>query len=142
MIRIKRVYDPAEHADGPRFLVDRLWPRGVKKDRLVLQRWARELAPSDALRRLYHAQKIGWEEFRRRYRLELEADPKAWLPIAELALRGTVTLLTATREPTQNHTTVLREFLAEWVPESPATETYAGRRIHASTDWSSAGCRL
>ena len=127
MIQIKRVYDPVEASDGFRYLVDRLWPRGVKKENLPLQGWAKDLAPSDTLRRLYHSERIGWEEFRQRYLFELDADAKAWSPIVDLALLKTVTLLTATRDTSQNHALVLRDFLLQRVSELTAPELKRSR---------------
>ena len=123
MIQIKRVYDPVEASDGFRYLVDRLWPRGVKKEDLPLKGWAKNLAPSDTLRRLYHSERIGWEEFRERYIFELDADPEAWSPMAGLALRKKVTLLTATRDTKQNHALVLRDYLLQRISELPATHS-------------------
>jgi uncharacterized protein YeaO (DUF488 family) len=110
-IGIKRVYAAPEAGDGMRILIDRLWPRGVTKDALALDRWARELAPSNALRRWYGHDPARFAEFRRRYLAELEAVGDA---LAELraAVRGrAATLLTATRELDLSHATVLREAL-------------------------------
>jgi uncharacterized protein YeaO (DUF488 family) len=111
LIGIKRVYDPLEASDGMRILIDRLWPRGVAKDKLALDLWTKELAPSNELRRWYGHNPERFAEFRRRYLAELEA---AHAQLAELcaAVRGrTATLLTATRELDLSHATVLRELL-------------------------------
>lgn len=111
MIHVKRVYDPVATTDGDRFLVDRLWPRGIRRDAICLAGWAKELAPSDRLRRRYHAGGISWAEFQQDYIDELEAEPSLWAPYVQRARHATVTLLVAARDPLQNHGLVLREFL-------------------------------
>jgi uncharacterized protein YeaO (DUF488 family) len=111
LIGIKRVYDPAAATDGIRILIDRLWPRGIAKDKLALDRWAKELAPSNELRLWYGHDPARFAEFRRRYLAELEA-VSAELAELRAAVRGrTATLLTATRELDLSHATVLRETL-------------------------------
>jgi uncharacterized protein YeaO (DUF488 family) len=110
-VGIKRVYEAPQRSDGMRILIDRLWPRGVAKDKLALDLWTKELAPSNELRRWYGHDPERFAEFRRRYLAELEA---AHAQLAELcaAVRGrTATLLTATRELDLSHATVLRELL-------------------------------
>lgn len=84
-IEIKRVYESPVPEDGRRVLVERLWPRGVRKDALKLDMWARELGASDVLRRWYSHDPERWPEFRRRYRAELLGHPEHWRPLAELA---------------------------------------------------------
>ncbi|SNB53066.1 DUF488 domain-containing protein [Thermoflexus hugenholtzii] len=111
MIKVKRVYDPAEPDDGRRFLMDRLWPRGVKKEALRMDGWLREVAPSDRLRRWFGHDPKKWEEFRRRYFAELEAHPEAWQPLREAARAGNVTLLFSARDTSYNNAVALREFL-------------------------------
>lgn len=108
-VRIARVYDPS--GDGTRLLVDRLWPRGVARDSLHLSAWPREAAPSDALRRWFHADRSRWPEFAERYRAELEADPQATAACLDWCRRGPVTLLTAARDPDRSHVPVLRDHL-------------------------------
>lgn len=111
LIRIKRVYDPPARNDGTRILIDRLWPRGLAKTELKLDGWAKELAPSHALRRWYGHQPEHFVEFRRRYLAKLEREHER-LDELRAAVRGrTVTLLTATRELDRSHATVLREVL-------------------------------
>src|SRR4051812_41679456 len=80
MIRTKRVYDRTESGDGRRFLVERLWPRGMKKESLVADAWLKEVAPSSELRKWFDHRVERWPEFQRRYRDELEANPTAWAP--------------------------------------------------------------
>lgn len=112
MIRLKRVYDPPEPGDGDRFLVERLWPRGMKKEALLAQ-WIRDVAPSDALRRWFGHDPQKWEEFRRRYFAELDGKPEAWKPLLDAARRGTITLLYSTRDSEHNNAVALRAYLEE-----------------------------
>jgi uncharacterized protein YeaO (DUF488 family) len=110
-IGIRRVYEEAAPDEGARFLVDGLWPRGVRKDALASVVWVREIAPSAGLRKWYGHDPKKWKEFQRRYRSELQKNAKAWKPLAEAVKQGDVTLLTATREVGISHAAVLREFL-------------------------------
>src|SRR3972149_4912164 len=87
-MRVKGVSEPARREDGRRFLVDRLWPRGIKRERLSLDAWAKEVAPSDTLRRWFAHDPYRWDEFRRRYAAELDRRPEAWGPILEAARTG------------------------------------------------------
>ena len=112
-VRIKRVYDPPEPADGARFLVDRLWPRGLTREKLRLDGWLKDLAPSDALRRWFRHDPARWAEFQRRYREELAEKPAALAVLRTAAARGPVTLLYAARDPVHNQAVVLRELLLE-----------------------------
>jgi uncharacterized protein YeaO (DUF488 family) len=107
-IRIKRVYEPAEKRDGKRILVDRLWPRGVKKTAVDL--WLKDVAPSDALRNWFHHEAPKWPAFRARYRKELAVNKDA---VAELrkAAKGTATLLYGAKDETHNQAVVLAEYL-------------------------------
>lgn len=111
MVRTKRVYDPPDHADGTRFLVERLWPRGMKKAALQLDGWLKEVAPSDALRRWFGHDPTKWEEFQRRYFAELDDKPTAWQPIVGAARQGNVTLLYSTRDPECNNAVALKAYL-------------------------------
>jgi uncharacterized protein YeaO (DUF488 family) len=111
MVRVKRIYDEPEAADGRRILVDRLWPRGLRRDAAALDEWLRDVAPSDALRRWYGHDPARFAAFAQRYRAEL-ADPDRAEAMARLrrhARTGPVTLLTATREPAESHAAVLAE---------------------------------
>lgn len=109
--RIKRVYDAPDAADGKRILVDRLWPRGLTKEDAAVDVWLKEIAPSTELRRWYHGGHGSWEEFRKRYIAELDANPEA---VARLRneLRGKATLLYGSKDPEHNHARVLVEYLA------------------------------
>src|SRR3954466_14975246 len=93
MIRIKRTYDPPARSDGRRILVERLWPRGMKKDALAADAWLKDAAPSAELRRWFGHQVERWNEFRKRYATELDRNPSAWEPILDAERGGTVTLL-------------------------------------------------
>jgi len=111
MITLRRVYEPAADDEGARFLVERLWPRGIKKEDLTLDGWPREAAPSTALRRWFGHDPDRWEEFQRRYVAELDAAPAAWQPLLEAARRGPVTLLYSARDREHNNAVVLRAYL-------------------------------
>jgi len=113
MIRIKRAYDPAEPGEGRRFLVDRLWPRGVRKEALPLDGWLKDVAPSDGLRRWFGHDTDRWPEFQRRYRAELEANPDGWQPLLRAAGEGDVTLVYGARDADHNNAVVLRDYLME-----------------------------
>ncbi len=112
-IKVKRVYDPLEPSDGDRLLVDRLWPRGLRKNDLHAADWAKDLAPSTELRRLYHAKRIPWDEFQAAYRAELGSNPQLPLAVARLAGSQTITLLTAASDRDRNHALVLCNFLLD-----------------------------
>jgi uncharacterized protein YeaO (DUF488 family) len=111
MITIKRVYDRPEPTDGTRFLVERLWPRGMKKDALRLDGWLKEVAPSDALRRWFGHDLAKWQEFQRRYFAELDSNPETWQPIVEAAQRGDVTLLYSARDAEHNNALALKAYI-------------------------------
>lgn len=111
MIQIKRAYEPAQSSDGARFLVDRLWPRGVKKEALGIQAWLKDAAPGTGLRKWYHHQPALWDEFCRRYFKELEANPGSWEPLLEAARNGKVTLLYSARDAEKNNAAALKEFV-------------------------------
>ncbi|MGC2213832.1 MAG: DUF488 family protein, partial [Silvibacterium sp.] len=93
MIQIKRVYDQSASTDGTRLLVERLWPRGVKKTSLEIKSWLKDVAPSAELRKWFSHDPAKWNEFRSRYFAELEANPDAWQAIIAATRHGTVTLI-------------------------------------------------
>jgi uncharacterized protein YeaO (DUF488 family) len=111
MIRIKRVYDPVSPDDGHRFLVDRLWPRGIKKEKLALNAWLKEVAPSDTLRRWYAHDPAKWDEFCRRYFTELDGVPEFWQIILDTANKDHVTLLFSSKELKRNNAAALKRYL-------------------------------
>ena len=110
-IHIKRVYDSPQQSDGVRILIDRLWPRGLSKDRAKLDAWVKQLAPSDELRRWYGHDPRRFAEFHRRYLGELAAQDEALAELRARARGNSLTLLTATRELDLSHAQVLREVL-------------------------------
>ncbi len=111
MIQVKRVYAPAEAGDGKRFLVERLWPRGMKKEDLRMDGWIKDVAPSDALRRWFGHEPAKWEEFRLRYFTELEGSQDSWKPLLDEARQGTVTLLYSAHDEEHNNAVALKAFL-------------------------------
>ena len=108
--RLKRVYEAPAGDDGMRVLVDRLWPRGLSKDKARIDLWLKDIAPSDALRREFHAQPDRWDAFRTAYRAELDGNP-ALEELKSLARRRKVTLLFAARDPEHNNAVVLKDLL-------------------------------
>jgi uncharacterized protein YeaO (DUF488 family) len=111
MIRIKRVYDPSAKVDGVRFLVERLWPRGMKKETAKLDGWLRDAAPSTALRKWFNHDPAKWTEFQRRYRAELDKHPEAWQPILDAAKKSDVTLLFSSHDAEHNNVVALKAYL-------------------------------
>jgi uncharacterized protein YeaO (DUF488 family) len=111
MIRVKRAYDPPEPADGLRFLVDRLWPRGIKKESLQVNEWLKEVAPSDDLRRWFGHDPAKWEEFCRRYQAELDVSSVAWRSLLDAAGKQDLTLLYGAHDNDHNNAMALKSFL-------------------------------
>ena len=114
MLKIKRVYESAEESDGVRFLVERLWPRGIKKkEGLFMETWLKDVAPSPNLRHWFAHDITKWDEFQKRYRAELDENPDAWKIILKTLKRGNVTLLYSARDKEHNSALVLKSFLEE-----------------------------
>lgn len=111
MIRTKRVYEKAAKSDGTRILVDRLWPRGVSRERAGVAHWVRELAPSDALRKWYRHDPALWNEFKRRYFKELDGRSEALEELRPLLSGDVVTLVFGSKEETLNNACALKEYL-------------------------------
>lgn len=111
MIHLKRAYDSAARADGTRILVERLWPRGVKKASLKIESWNKDVAPSTGLRQWFSHDPAKWKEFRRRYFEELESNPTAWQSILDAAHHGTVTLIYSSHDTEHNNAVALKQFL-------------------------------
>ncbi|MEQ1956454.1 DUF488 domain-containing protein [Mesorhizobium sp. CN2-181] len=112
MIGLKRAYEPPSSEGGFRILVDRLWPRGLSKAEAAIDLWLKEIAPSAELRRWFGHDPAKWDEFRRRYRDELDRDPEAVQALRQaIAGKGTVTLLYAARDDDHNNAVALREYL-------------------------------
>ncbi|HUK93022.1 MAG TPA: DUF488 domain-containing protein [Methanomicrobiales archaeon] len=111
MIRVKRVYDPPSGEDGERILVDRLWPRGLSKERARVDLWLKEVAPTTELRTWYGHDPARWDEFRRRYRAELSGKQGLVRTLREKAAQGTVTLVYSSRELHLNNAVALTMIL-------------------------------
>jgi uncharacterized protein YeaO (DUF488 family) len=116
-IAIKRIYVAPRSEDGARYLVDRFWPRAVKKEDLRITAWLREIAPSNDLRRWFGHDPAKWDEFQSCYRAELDANPSAWEPLLEACRHGRITLLYAARDTDHNNAIVLKEYLEERVAD-------------------------
>ncbi len=111
MIQVKRAYEPASKDDGQRILVERLWPRGMKKEALRLDQWIKDIAPSTALRQWFQHDPAKWGEFRRRYFRQLEKHADVWQPLLALVRRGRVTLVYSAHDTEHNNAIALEEFL-------------------------------
>lgn len=111
-IQIKRIYDTEEKSDGYRILVDKLWPRGVKKEDLHYDLWAKDITPSTALRQWFHQDEDGrWKDFRKKYTAELEQSPAVREFIDKVKDQKTITLLYASKNAAENHALILCDYL-------------------------------
>ena len=110
-ILTKRIYDPPEKKDGVRILVDRLWPRGLKKEKAVIHEWLKDVAPSDGLRKWFSHDPEKWQEFKRRYFKELEEKNDLVKRIEEKGRNQTVTFLYGAKDPKYNNALALKEYL-------------------------------
>jgi uncharacterized protein YeaO (DUF488 family) len=113
MVKLKRIYDQPEPADGRRILVDRLWPRGISKERARLDWWLKEIAPSDELRRWFGHDPDRWPEFRVRYQGELQAQGQLLQELRSIAAQETITLLYAAKDQERNNAVLLKDLLAQ-----------------------------
>ena len=113
MVRIKRAYEQASASDGCRVLVDRLWPRGVSKERADLDEWLKEVAPSTELRIWWNHDPEQMEEFALRYRAELDSNTEAVAALRALVAAGVTTLIYGAKDPHVNHARILAEYLEE-----------------------------
>ena len=120
MIQLKRAYEPASSSDGTRYLVERLWPRGVKKTALHVEAWLKDVAPSAALRQWFNHDPKKWDEFQRRYRRELAANPDALDTILKAARRGRVTFVYSSHDTEHNNAVALKEYVEEKLGKKPA----------------------
>jgi len=111
MIRLKRVYEAPARNDGSRVLVDRLWPRGLKKEEVKVERWIKAVSPSNELRQWFGHEPAKWKEFQRRYFAELDKKPEAWEPLLEAAAEGDITLVFAARDLEHNNAAALKTYL-------------------------------
>lgn len=110
-IGVARAYEPPGDDDGARYLVDRVWPRGIRKDTLRIEQWLRDVAPSNELRRWFGHDPQRWDDFVERYRAELDANRAAWEPLLEAASQGPITLVYGARDPEHNQAVALRDYL-------------------------------
>jgi len=124
MIKLERVYEPETPDDGVRYLVERLWPRGVKKESLHLDGWLKDAGPSTELRKWFGHDPEKWPEFRRKYFAELDQATEAWAPVREAASHGTVTLLYSSHDTEHNNAVALKEY----VERKMGARTRAARR--------------
>ncbi len=116
MIQTKRVYDSPSADDGTRFLVERLWPRGIKKEALPMEAWCKEAGPSTELRKWFSHDPEKWTEFQRRYRAELDERPQAWQPMLDAAKEGPITLLYSSHDTEHNNAVALQGYLEKHLP--------------------------
>jgi uncharacterized protein YeaO (DUF488 family) len=117
-IRLKRAYEPSAAADGARILIDRLWPRGVSKAELAIDRWVKDLAPSTALRKWFGHDPARWQAFRQRYAAEVREQPGLLRELRRAARQGPVTLVYSARDEAHNDAVVLRAILLGHWPKS------------------------
>jgi uncharacterized protein YeaO (DUF488 family) len=111
MIQLKRAYEKPGKEDGTRFLVERLWPRGVKKSALPIAAWLKDAAPSTELRKWFSHDPAKWKAFRERYFAELESRPEAWQPLVDSVRKGAVTLVYSSHDAEHNNAVALKEFV-------------------------------
>lgn len=134
MLKLKRAYDPISRDDGVRFLVERLWPRGITKAKLRVDAWLKDAGPSTHLRKWFSHDPDKWSQFRARYFRELDSAPEVWRPIRSAARRGTVTLVYSSRDEQHNNAVALREYL--WMKQrgrsAKKVSLAAGHRRRAS----------
>lgn len=116
-IMIKRVYEPADPSDGFRVLVDRLWPRGLTKERVQAGLWLKDIAPSTELRKWFHHDPSNWDEFKARYYAELDTRSDAVNLLLAEAEKGTLTLLYSAHDPENNQAAALREYLLRQIKD-------------------------
>lgn len=121
-IVLKRIYQPVDAEDGARVLVDRLWPRGKRRESLALTEWYRDASPSPALRRQYHQAEISADVFAARYRGELRDAPESLLPLMRHARQGRLTLLSAARDLEGSHLPLLRDAILQALSEEDAAD--------------------
>ena len=133
MIALKRAYDPVSGTDGTRFLVERLWPRGIPKARLKVHAWLKEAGPSTELRKWFGHDPDKWNAFRQRYFRELDARPEAWRPIVSAARRGRVTLVYSSHDMRHNNAMALQQYL-----QRKSHRPAPSRRALAHRRWRSA----
>jgi uncharacterized protein YeaO (DUF488 family) len=110
-VKLKRAYEPATASDGTRILIDRLWPRGVKKSDAAIDQWVKDIAPSTALRKWFGHAPERWAEFRRRYAAEVHQHPEQLSTLRIMARQGPITLVFSAQDELHNDAVALRDFL-------------------------------
>lgn len=114
MIKIKRIYAKPEKKDGYRILVDRLWPRGMAKEKAAIDLWLKEIAPSDSLRKWYAHDLTKWDEFKKKYYKELKTNQAAWLELKQIMQQEkNITLLYGHKDEKHNQAVLLKQFIAD-----------------------------
>ncbi len=111
MLKVKRIYDPPSQDDGKRILIDRLWPRGLRKEDAHIDEWVKGIAPSDGLRKWFNNDPEKWSEFKKRFFSELKGRPDLVDGIVNAARKGTVTLLFGSKEERYNNAMALKEYI-------------------------------
>jgi uncharacterized protein YeaO (DUF488 family) len=117
MIRLKRVYEDEAPDDGVRYLIERLWPRGIRKESLHIDGWLKDAGPSTELRKWFSHDPAKWPEFQRKYFAELDRAADAWSPIRDAARHGTVTLLYSSHDTEHNNAVALKEYIERQIGE-------------------------
>jgi uncharacterized protein YeaO (DUF488 family) len=117
-IRLKRAYEPVSPADGKRILVERLWPRGVRKEQVALDEWLKDIAPSQELRRWFAHDPAKWAEFERRYLQELEGNPEQVAYLEQIVSQGPVTFVYAARDEQHNSALILKRYIERHLDNS------------------------
>lgn len=126
MIQVKRVYEPATAQDGPRFLVDQLWPRGLKKDKVKAKLWLKAVSPSGQLRHWFGHEPSKWNEFQRRYAAELDKKPETWRALLAAAREeDSITLLYSARDTQHNNAVALKGYLEKRLKGAHGSTTRA-----------------
>jgi uncharacterized protein YeaO (DUF488 family) len=113
MIQLKRAYDLPQRSDGVHYLVERLWPRGIKKSELRLDGWLKDVAPSTELRKWFSHDPAKWAEFQRRYFTELDKNSEAWEPILAAARKGKVMLVYSSHDGVHNNAVALKDYIEQ-----------------------------
>jgi uncharacterized protein YeaO (DUF488 family) len=111
MLKLKRAYDPVSRDDGTRLLVERLWPRGLSKEKLRVDAWLKDVGPTTELRKWFSHDPEKWPQFRERYFRELDSRPETWQPILSAARRRRVTLVYSSHDEEHNNAVALKEYL-------------------------------
>lgn len=112
-LKVKRIYDPVEKEDGFRILVDRLWPRGLTKEKAALDIWLKDIAPTTELRKWFDHDTAKWKEFQNKYKKELQANQKAVSELKQHLKSGNVTLLYAAKDEVHNEALVIKDFVSD-----------------------------